>query len=40
MRKPRGVTFASTYQLPFGVHDLLSPLKALVTGYRPEAEAE
>ncbi len=33
------VTFASTYQLPFGVHDLLSPLKDRVTGYRPEPEA-
>lgn len=31
------VTFASAYQLPFGVHDLLSPLKARVTGYQPEA---
>lgn len=27
------VTFSSPYQLPFGVHDLLSPLKARVTGY-------
>ncbi|MFC3059092.1 head-tail connector protein [Paenirhodobacter populi] len=34
------ITFASTYQLPFGVHDLLSPLKERVTGYRREAEAE
>jgi hypothetical protein len=34
-----GVTFASPYQLPFGVHDLLSPLKVRVTGYRLEPEA-
>lgn len=34
-----GVTFASPHQLPFGVHDLLSPLKERVTGYRPEPEA-
>ncbi|SEB97812.1 head-tail connector protein [Rhodobacter sp. 24-YEA-8] len=27
-----GVTFASPHQLPFGVHDLLSPLKERVTG--------
>ena len=33
------VTFASAYQLPFGVHDLLSPLKQRVTGYQPEPEA-
>ncbi|WP_196053510.1 head-tail connector protein [Paracoccus lichenicola] len=33
------VTFASAYQLPFGVHDLLSPLKARVTGHQPEPEA-
>lgn len=26
------VTFASPHQLPFGVHDLLSPLKERVTG--------
>ncbi|MFC3169418.1 head-tail connector protein [Paracoccus fontiphilus] len=31
------VTFASAYQLPFGVHDLLSPLKERVTGHQPEA---
>lgn len=31
------VTFASAYQLPLGVHDLLSPLKERVTGYQPEA---
>ena len=30
---------ASAYQLPFGVHDLLSPLKTRVTGYQPEPEA-
>ena len=34
-----GVTFSSPYQLPFGVHDLLSPLKERVTGHRPDAEA-
>lgn len=34
-----GVTFASAYQLPFGVHDLLSPLKDRVTGHRPEQGA-
>ncbi len=31
------VTFANAYQLPFGVHDLLSPLKERVTGHQPEA---
>lgn len=31
------VTFASPYSLPFGVHDLLSPLKERVTGHQPEA---
>lgn len=31
------VTFASAYQLPFGVHDLLSPLKERVTGHQAEA---
>ncbi|MCB5411881.1 head-tail connector protein [Pseudogemmobacter faecipullorum] len=34
-----GVTFASPYQLPFGVHDLLSPLKERVTGYQPDTVA-
>lgn len=33
------VTFASAYQLPYGVSDLLSPLKERVTGYRPDREA-
>lgn len=33
------VTFASAYQLPFGVHDLLSPVKDRTTGYRPEQGA-
>lgn len=33
------VTFASAYQLPFGVHDLLSPLKERVTGHQPEVAA-
>lgn len=28
------VTFASPHQLPFGVHELLSPLKERVTGYK------
>lgn len=32
------VTFSNAYQLPFGVHDLLSPLKERVTGYREAAE--
>ncbi|TGN68274.1 phage gp6-like head-tail connector protein [Paracoccus liaowanqingii] len=33
------VTFSNAYQLPFGVHDLLSPLKERVTGYvAPVAE--
>lgn len=30
------VSFANTYQLPFGVHDLLSPLKDRITGHQPE----
>ncbi|WP_439559901.1 head-tail connector protein [Roseinatronobacter sp.] len=30
------VSFASAYQLPFGVHDLLSPLKDRITGHQPE----
>lgn len=29
-----GVTFSNPHQLPFGVHDLLSPLKDRVTGHR------
>jgi uncharacterized phage protein (predicted DNA packaging) len=33
------VAFTSAYQLPFGVTELLSPLKERVTGYRPEPEA-
>ena len=33
------IVFANAYQLPFGVHDLLSPLKARVTGYTPDPEA-
>lgn len=33
------VTSSNAYQLPFGVHDLLSPLKDRVTGYvAPVAE--
>lgn len=34
------VTFANAYQLPFGVHDLLSPLKGRVTGHRQDLPAE
>tara|TARA_B100000378_G_C17899052_1_gene361988 strand:- start:3 stop:305 length:303 start_codon:yes stop_codon:yes gene_type:complete len=33
------VTFANAYQLPYGVHDLLSPLKIRITGHQPEAAA-
>lgn len=33
------VTFASAYQLPFGVTDLLSGIKRQVVGYVPEVEA-
>lgn len=33
------ITFASAYQLPYGVHDLLSPLKDRVTGHQVEAAA-
>lgn len=32
------ITFSNAYQLPFGVHDLLSPLKERVTGHVPPAE--
>lgn len=32
------VTFASAYQLPFGVTDLLSGIKRQVLGYVPEVE--
>ncbi|WP_170971952.1 head-tail connector protein [Rhodobacter sp. SY28-1] len=34
------VTFGSAYQLPFGVHELLSPLKNRVTGHRQDLPAE
>lgn len=34
------VTFASAYQLPFGVTDLLSGLKRQVVGYVPAPEPE
>lgn len=34
------VTFGSAYQLPFGVHELLSPLKKRVTGHDQDATAE
>lgn len=27
------ITFSNQYMLPFGVHDLLSPLKARITGH-------
>lgn len=30
------VAFTSAHRLPFGVHDLLSPLKERVTGHQPE----
>ncbi|MFN3279704.1 MAG: head-tail connector protein [Paracoccus hibiscisoli] len=33
------VTFSNAYQLPFGVHDLLSPLKDRVTGHVAEVAA-
>lgn len=33
------ISFANAYHLPYGVHDLLSPLKVRVTGYTPEPEA-
>ncbi|WP_082351576.1 head-tail connector protein [Cypionkella psychrotolerans] len=33
------VAFASAYQLPFGVTDLLSPLKVRVTGHLSAPEA-
>lgn len=33
------VTFASAYQLPFGVTDLLAGIKRQVLGYVPEVEA-
>ena len=32
------ISFANAYHLPYGVHDLLSPLKVRVTGYTPEPE--
>lgn len=31
------VTFGNPYSLPFGIHDLLSPLKARVTGHEAAA---
>lgn len=34
------VTLSNAYQLPFGVHDLLSPLKERVTGYVAPAEPD
>ncbi|MFN3312810.1 MAG: head-tail connector protein [Hyphomonas sp.] len=32
------IAFSNPYAVPFGVHDLLSPLKERVTGYREAAE--
>lgn len=32
------VTFSSAYRLPYGVHDLLAPLKHQVVGHEPEPE--
>lgn len=32
-------TFSNGFSVPFGVHDLLSPLKARVTGHIPEVAA-
>lgn len=32
-----GVTFSNAYSLPYGVTDLLSPLKERITGYVAEA---
>lgn len=34
------VSFASAYQLPFGVYELLSPVKKRVTGHDQDATAE
>lgn len=31
------IAFSNPYSLPFGVHDLLSPLKERITGYVAEA---
>lgn len=36
----KAVSFASAYQLPFGVHELLSPLKKRVTRHDQDATAE
>lgn len=33
------ITFSNQYMLPFGVTDMLSPLKARITGHQPEAAA-
>ena len=33
------ITFSNPYSVAFGVHDLLSPLKARVTGHQPEVTA-
>jgi len=31
------VSFANGYRLPFGVRELMSPLKFRITGHQPEA---
>lgn len=33
------VSFANPFSLPFGVHDVLSPLKARITGHQAEVTA-
>lgn len=32
------IAFSNPYQVPYGVHDLLSPLKQRVTGFSPVPE--
>lgn len=34
------VVFSSAYALPYGVADMLSPIKTRITGYVPEPEPE
>lgn len=31
------IAFSNSYAVPFGIHDLLSPMKTRVTGHVPEA---
>lgn len=31
------IAFSNPYAVPYGIHDLLSPLKERVTGHQPEA---